>query len=166
MDKGLQQARHKIIDCEYFRRLWGLHRRVWKPWRWLTIIHLVAESVEDDLWDWSVCWTKLRIVSASGERGVCNLMDIREALTSIEYIWLRLRSGGTNHSAGAGAAVEEIKNWPGTRSCWLYLVQGRRLLGKFGRGWCWFMIFWQDWCQLRTSMPWPRSREGNNLVAT
>ena len=74
-------------------------------------------SAGDDSWDRGVYWAKLGIVSASGERGVCNLMNIVGDLTSVEDIWSRLQSGGTNHGVRAGATEAGRKNLPGTNAC-------------------------------------------------
>ena len=61
--------------------------------------------VGDNLWDRGVCWKKLGTVSASGEQGVLNLTEIGEASTTVGDICPRLRSGGTDHGTGAGAAA-------------------------------------------------------------
>ena len=74
-------------------------------------------SVGDDSWDRGVCWEKLGIVLTSGERGVCNLMEIVGTSKSVVDILLRLQSGGIDHSAKAGAAATGSKNLPGTNAC-------------------------------------------------
>ena len=67
-------------------------------------------SVGDDSWDCVVCWEKSGIVLVFGKRGVCSLMEISGTSTYVRYIWLKLRSGGTNHGAGAGAAAAGRNN--------------------------------------------------------
>ena len=101
-EETLRQARRRTTNSQYFRRLpRGSRRRVQKPWRRLTIIHRVTAAVGDHLWDRSVCWVNLGIVSASGEQGAHNLMEVFGSTTSVGYIWSGLGSAGTNHSAGA-----------------------------------------------------------------
>ena len=73
-------------------------------------------SVGDDLWNRGVCWAKLVIVSASGERGVCNVMEIVGALTFVGDIWSRRQLGGTDHGARAGDAAVGRNNLPGTNT--------------------------------------------------
>ena len=68
----------------------GAHLRVRKPWHQLMIVRQVAVLVGEDSWDRGVCWTKSIIVSAFGEHGVLNLMEIREASMSVGDIWSRL----------------------------------------------------------------------------
>ena len=166
MENSLQRAHQRITDSESFRRILGLWRWIRKPWSWWTIFNQITVLFGNDLWACSVCWEKSVIFLASGKQGVCNLMNISGASTSIGDIFLRLWSGETNHGARVRSAAAGRNNWLGTRAYWWYLVQGQRLLGKFGRGHCWFRIFCQYWCQLSKSMPWMRSREGDNLVAT
>ena len=53
----------------------------------MTIIHQVAVSVGDNLWDRGVCCSKSGIVSAYGDQGACNLMDIVAASTYVGDIF-------------------------------------------------------------------------------
>ena len=76
----------------------------------MTIIHQFAAAVGYDLWDRSVCWGKLGIVSAYGDRGARNLMDIVGAPTSAGDIWSGLGLVGTDHGAGSGAAAAGRNN--------------------------------------------------------
>ena len=74
------------------------------------MIHRVATSVGDNLWDRSVYWGKSGIFLLSRKLGASNLVDIVKASLSAGYIWSGLRSGETNYGARAGAAVAGRKN--------------------------------------------------------
>ena len=67
-------------------------------------------AVGDNLWDRSVCWVKLGIVSAYGNQGSRNLMKTVGASTYFGDIWLKIGLVGTDHGAGAGAAAAGRKN--------------------------------------------------------
>ena len=66
--------------------------------------------VGNNLWDCGVCSKNSGIVSASVGRGALNRTEIGEASTSVGDIWSRLRSGGTYHSARAGAVAAGEKD--------------------------------------------------------
>ena len=111
----------------------GSQRLFWKPWRQLKVIYRVVAAVGDNSWCRGVCWGKLGIVLASGEWGARYLMGIVGSPTSVGDICLVIVSVGTDHNIRSGSVAEGGGDWPGINACWRYLVQGRHLLGKFGR---------------------------------
>ena len=147
MYNSLRQAHLRNTNSEYFRHIWGSRRRVQNPWLRLTIINRVVVSVGDNLWNHSVYWWNLGIVSESGEQGVRNLMDIVGASTSVGYIWLRLWSGGTNHGSWYVAAAAGRKNWPRTNACWWYLAWVQRVGAGVSSGYLVRIdVSWERWC--------------------
>ena len=98
-------------------------------------------AVGEDLWDRDVCWGKSGVTSESDDQGDHNLTDIVGAPASVEDIWSGLGLVGTNHGAGAGAAMTGRDYLPEINICWRYLDRNRRLLENFGQGPCRFRIF-------------------------